>query len=184
MGVRIKGQSFVGFLGALRKLEGEQSYRACLAQMPSELAQAIQNGEVLSMGWYSLEWYREMHLACVEVCGVFVTRRCAREATRNDVNNIYRFILKFFSPETLMKQADKVFSLFCDGGKCRVEASTRNSVRIRYLDCPGAPRAMWESILASTETLVELCGGKEVQGRAVEGGGEGDPSMLALVTWQ
>jgi hypothetical protein len=183
MGVRIKGQAFIGFMAKLRQMHGEKAHEEVLAQLDRDLAAGLRTGALVSMGWYSMEWYSSLHAAAREVCGNRVSREVGREAARDDVNTIYRFILKFLSPETLLGQAGKVFSQFCEGGKCTVESTRKGSARILYSDCPGACRGMWENVLGSTELMVELCGGRDVIGKALTGGGDGDRMMLAQITW-
>jgi hypothetical protein len=183
MAVRIKGQSFIGFLATLRELRGEEPHRAVMSRLPGEVANALKSGEIVPMGWYPVEWYAALHAAARAVEGEGVSRYIGREAARKDVNTIYRFVLKFLSPETLLKQSAKVFSLFCDGGKCDVTSTQKGSARIRYSECPGACRGMWDVVLGGTEVIVELCGGKNVSSRAINGGGEGDTSLLVQITW-
>jgi hypothetical protein len=182
-GVRIKGQSFVGFLATLRLQRGEAAHRAVLAGLPPDLREALRSGEILPMGWYSIAWYAELHEAARAACGEGVSREIGREAARSDMTTIYRFILKFFSPETLLKQSSKVFGLFCDGGRCTVEAARKGTARILYTDCPGACRGMWDVVLGASEILVELSGGRDVSAKAIGGGSDGDARLLAQVTW-
>jgi hypothetical protein len=183
MSVRIKGQSFVGFLATLRKLYGEPAHARVIAALHPDLGAALRSGEIVPMGWYSLEWYTSLHRAARSVCGDRVSREVGREAARSDLNSIYRFVLKFMSPETLLNQSAKVFGLFCEGGKCTVAAVRKGSARIRYTECPGACRGMWELVLGTTELMIELCGGKNVKGTAVSGGGDGDSNLVAEFTW-
>jgi hypothetical protein len=184
MGVRIKGQGFIGFMGTLRQLHGDEPHARVLAALPPDLGGAIRNREILPMGWYSIAWYVEMHQAARAVCGEGVSRHVGREACRQDVTSIYRFILKFLSPEVFLQQSAKVFALFCEGGRCEVESATAGSARILYSECPGASSGMWDNVIGGTERLVELCGGREVFGKPLRGGGDGDPTLLAQITWK
>jgi hypothetical protein len=183
MAVRIKGQSFIGFLATLREVKGEQTVRDVVKRLPPELSAALGSGEMTSMGWYPIEWYAGLHSAARAVAGDGVSREVGRAAARKDINTIYRFVLKFLSPETLLKQSAKVFALFCDGGKCTVTSAGKGSARILYSECPGACKGMWDNVIGGTEVIVEICGGKNVMGRAVTGGSDGDASLLAQFTW-
>jgi len=183
MNVRIKGQGFVGFMATLQRLHGADAHEKVLAGLPPEVAAALRNGEIVPMGWYPVEWYSALHTAARAVCGPGVSREVGRAAAQSDARTIYRFILKFFSPETLLGQSAKVFALFCEGGSCKVEMARKGSARIRYGDCPGASRGMWEVICGGTDVLVELCGGREVTVKPVGGGGDGDSVMIVQVSW-
>jgi hypothetical protein len=183
MGVRIKGQSFIGFLATLNMIHGPEAHRQVMLRLPKELAQALSSGGVTAMGWYPIAWHSGLHAAAREVCGIGVSRQIGREAARRDLNTIYRFILRFMSPETLLAQSSKVFALFCDGGKCTVTLAKKGSARILYSDCPGASRGMWEQVIAGTEVMIEACGGRLVSSKALSGGDDGDASLLGLFTW-
>ncbi len=39
-------------------------------------------------------------------------------------------------------------------------------------------------MMGSTETLIELCGGREASGRITSGGGDGEGSMSCMFTWR
>jgi hypothetical protein len=183
MSVRIKGQGFIGFMAMLRRLHGEDAHAKVVAGLPSDLAVALKNGEIVPMGWYPIAWYSALQASARGVCGPAVSRRVGAEAARSDVNTIYRFILKFFSPETLLGQSAKVFGLFCEGGSCKVEMARKGSARLRYGDCPGACRGMWDVIAGGTEVIVELCGGRDVAVKALSGGGDDDSVLVLQVTW-
>jgi hypothetical protein len=183
MAVRIKGQAFLGFVATLRELRGEDTVQRALARLPADVARAIKSGEITSMGWYPIEWYTGLHAAVRGVAGNRASREIGRAAAKKDINTIYRFILRFLSPETLLNQSAKVFALFCDGGKVTVMAMKKGSARILYSECQGASQGMWDLVLGGTEVIVETCGGKSVAATAMTGGCDGDSSLLAQITW-
>jgi hypothetical protein len=180
---RIKGQSFVGFHRTLRKLKGADAMDRINADLPPDLARAYKGGEILPMGWYPIGWYSGLHVAARKTHGANISRAVGKEAAKEDVNTLYRFILRFFSPETLLKQSGRVFALFCEGGTCEVEASRKGFARIRYGNCAGGNRGVWENVLGGTETLVEVCGGRAVLAKVAARGNDGDDEMTAEVTW-
>jgi hypothetical protein len=181
--VRIKGQSFVGFHQTLRFLKGPNAMEVIDADLPTELAKAYKNSEILSMGWYPIDWYAGLHVAARKTHGTGISRAVGKEAAKRDVNTLYRFILKFFSPETLLKQSGRVFALFCEGGTCEVETSKKGFARIRYANCGGSNRGVWDNVLGGTEALVEVCGGRAVLAKVALRGNDGDDEMTAEVTW-
>ncbi|HVY49785.1 MAG TPA: hypothetical protein VHB21_28015 [Minicystis sp.] len=181
--VRIKGQSFVGFHRTLRALRGPEAMDRITPKLPADLAQAYRAREILPMGWYPIAWYAALHVAARAEFGAGISREVGKEAARQDVTSLYRFILKFFSPETLLAQSKRVFGLFCDGGRCTVEASRKGFARILYDGCPGANRGVWDNVLGGTEALVEVCGGRAVLAKIVAGGTDKDAEMTAEVTW-
>jgi hypothetical protein len=182
-GVRVKGQSMVAFERALTELKGEGALEQVLVAVPADVARAMRNREILPMGWYPMEWFASLHSSAQRVFGDSISREIGRTATRHDVTKLYRFILRFFSPETLIGQMGRVFALFCDAGTVAVEERRPGSARVRYGGCKGASRGVWEDVLGSTEVLLDLCGGRDPSARIVEGGGDGDGSMCCVITW-
>jgi hypothetical protein len=180
---RVKGQSFVGFHRTLRLLKGEDAMRELEPDLPPELARAYAHREILPMGWYPMPWYAGVHSAARKKFGFGISRAVGKEAAKQDVNTLYRFILKFFSPETLLKQSGRVFSLFCEGGTTTVELSRKGFARIRYGGCGGANRGVWDNVLGGTEAIVEVCGGRAVAAKSVARGSDGDAEMTAEITW-
>lgn len=181
--VRIKGQSFVGFQRTLDVLHGDGSMKKVKDRLSRELVSALENREILPMGWYPIRWYADLHATARALFGPQVSREIGRSAARDDINTIYRSILRFFSPETLLSQSKRVFALFADSGSCKVDETRRGFARLRYDGCNGANQGLWENILGSTETMVELCGGRAVGGKIVDGGRDGDHRMTSEISW-
>jgi hypothetical protein len=184
MGIRVKGQAIVAFERTLAELKGPDAMSALAPHLGSELVQVIKNREVLSVGWYPIEWYAALHDAAQNVHGAAISREIGRAATRHDVTTLYRFILRFLSPTTLVSQIKRIFGMAFDGGEVVIEENKSGSARIRFVGCPGSNRGVWEDMLGSIETLLELCGGRESSARVVAGGSDGDAAMTCVLTWK
>ncbi len=182
--VRIKGQAFVGFQSALSKRCGPLAVPAVLKALPSDIAHALESGEIVSVGWYPIDWYAKLQEVARAAFGSAISRDIARDAARSDVTTIYRFILRFLSPQTLMGQSARVFRLFCDGGACTVEKTEARSATLLYTGIPGANRGFWDNVLGGSETIVELCGGRDVAVQVLDGGGDGDTTMRCEIKWR
>jgi hypothetical protein len=182
MGVRVKGQSMVAFQRALGELKGPEAIERVLPRCPEEVARAVRSKEILPVGWYPMEWFSSLHRSAQVEFGPTISRDIGRTATRHDVTTLYRFILRFLSPETLIKQTGRVFSLFCDSGGVTIEEARKGFARLRYSGCTGSSRGVWEDIMGSTEVLLELTGGRDASGRILEGGGD-EGSMVCEFFW-
>lgn len=184
MGVLVKGQSIVAFERTLLELKGDGAMEAIAPHLPADLRQALKNKEVLPVGWYPIEWFAAVHTAGQAVYGASISREIGRAATRHDVTTLYRFILRFMSPDTLVNQMGRIFRMIVDTGEAVVEENRDGTARVRFSGCPGANRGTWDDMLGSAETLIELCGGRDATGRIVSGGGDGEGSMSCLLTWR
>ena len=184
MGIRVKGQSFVGFERTLVELKGPTVMAELMPLLPSELALKLRNREILSIGWYPMEWYGALHQAAQALHGVSISREIGRRATRHDVTHLYRFILRFLSPNTLMGQLKRLHSLIAEGGEVEVEENREGVARVRFSQCEGCNHGTWEDMLGSFETLIELCGGQEAKATVTSGGNDGDDSMTCVLSWR
>jgi hypothetical protein len=182
-GVRVKGQSIVAFERTLGELKGDGAMGQVLVLVPGDVARAVRNREILPVGWYPMEWFAALHTAGRQVFGDGISREIGRTATRHDVTKLYRFILRFFTPDTLIGQTSRIFALFCDSGRVVIEERAATSARLRYEGCKGASRGVWDDVLGSTEILIELCGGRDPAGRIAAGGGDGDDGMTCVFSW-
>lgn len=183
MPVQIKGQSVVAFERALLELKGEKAMERLLPRLPADVARSVANKEILAVGWYPMEWFAALHTAAHAEFGAEISREIGRTATRHDVTTIYRFILKFLSPDTLIKHYGRVFSLFCESGKVVIEGHQKGSAVLRCSGCEGASHGVWEDVIGSTEVILELCGAKSPTGRIMSGAKD-TGGMVCQYTWQ
>lgn len=183
MPVQVKGLSMVAFERALGDIQGKEAIEKLFPRLPKDVAHAVSHKEILPMGWYPMEWFASLHSAAQAEFGAEISREIGRTATRHDVTTLYRFILKFLSPETLIKHYGRVFALFCESGKVIVEENKKGQARVRCSGLEGASRGVWEDVIGSTEVILELCGGKQPNGRILSGGGDTE-SMVCSFSWQ
>ena len=127
---------------------------------------------------------RQPSIEITSLARATISREIGRVATRHDVTTIYRFILRFMSPDILVSQIARIFRMVVDTGDAVVESKERGDARVRFSGCPGATRGTWDDMLGSTEVLIELCGGHDVTGRIVAGGADGDGSMTCELSWR
>ncbi|NUP07375.1 MAG: hypothetical protein HOW73_15095 [Polyangiaceae bacterium] len=183
MSVRVKGLSMVAFERTLTELKGDGAIERLFPGVPPEVAHALRHKEILTVGWYPMEWFASLHTAAQLTYGPEISREIGRTATRHDVTTLYRFILKFLSPETMVKQLGRIFTLFCETGTVHIEENRKGFARVKYGGCEGSSRGVWEDILGSTEVLIELCGGKSPSARIISGGGSGEGTMVCELSW-
>jgi hypothetical protein len=184
MGVRVKGHSFVAFERAIKELQGERAMRTVIDGVSPVVAQHVSSGEVLSVGWYPIEWYAALHAAAQASFGPAISREVGRQATRRDVTTVYRFILRFLSPHTLVSQMPRILGMVVDRGAVAIDTNDPGTASLRFSECEGASRGTWEDLLGSIETLLELCGGREPAARVVAGGGDGHAAMSCVLSWR
>lgn len=184
MGVLVKGQALVAFERTLLELKGPAAMDALAPHLPQDVQRAMRSREVLPVGWYPIEWFAALHAAAHTLHGSSISREIGRAATRHDVTTLYRFILRFLSPDMLVNQIGRIFRMVVDSGEATVEENRGGTARVRFSGCEGANRGTWDDMLGSTEVLIELCGGRDATGRVISGGGDGESWMSCQFTWR
>ncbi|MFO0555763.1 MAG: hypothetical protein U0271_45725 [Polyangiaceae bacterium] len=182
-GVKIKGQSILAFVRALTELQGPDSVDRIRPLILPEVAQSLAQKEVLSVGWYPIEWFSSLHNAAQSVFGPGISRNISRTATRHDVTTIYRFILKFISPDTVVKQYARLFAMFCETGRVVVEENRKGFAQLKLSGLAGASQGVWEDVIGTTEVVLELCGAKSATGRLVAGGTDYSGVATVALMW-
>ena len=59
----------IAFSRALKELKGEDALTPLYERVPDDVEHAIAHGEVLTMGWYPMEWFAALHTAAQQVYG-------------------------------------------------------------------------------------------------------------------
>ncbi len=149
---------------------------AVLEACSVELREGIQYRKLIATGWYPVEWYRELLAAMVDKSGRNAdefTRELGRRAAMQDINGVYKALLKLVKPATLLSLYSRLFSNYYSKGKLLVEADSRNYARIMLRDCEGFDHNMYVEILGSAEQYLELTGAMRVLVQLVSGGRDG-----------
>jgi hypothetical protein len=163
-----KGSNFIGLLRALEVLEGPGARDRVLEQLPSAVATAIRDGQVVMMGWYPVEWYAELHAAVDRSFhhGPGLARKLSHHATAMDIGSIHRFIANMLSVETVFGQTHRLMALYWKGGKIERQEITKGRARMRFSGWSGFTVLIWEDIMGGIEAVLETCGARNGRVRA------------------
>ncbi len=172
--VRAKGMAFCSFLTTLERLRGSHRVEETLAELPPDIARALRLGEVVASGWYSIDWYRELHGAMNRACGetgLELSRRIGRESTIADFRGIYRLLLRVISSETLVTQAPKLFGMFFEGGQVTMLEVDKGFGVVDFTGWQGFDRAIWSDVTGAVEGVLVARRAVDVRSRVLRGGG-------------
>jgi hypothetical protein len=177
---RVRGQAFRSLLQALGSLSVD--VEAVVARLPSELGPLV-NGDVRGTGWYPIASYAALHQAALEVTGksVAFSRALGEQATRLDARGVFQFVLRFVSPESLVRHADRVLGLYIDGPVIDVVLLGPNRGRVHISGAAGYSPSIWEDHYGSMEALVALSGGRDARAVEIE---RGDDWGVVELTWR
>ena len=181
----LKGQGFKSFASAVQSLFGEEALQAWVDALPDSVRSTWIHGGIVAGGWYPISWYRDFHEALhrARPWEPELSRRISMEATKNDLQGVYRFVLQYMSPHTIMGQAPRIFGLYNRGGSVSVLENMDDLVVLAYDDCHGADRNIWEDVIGATVATVESCRVR-VLSAAILDGGETLPWMVCRIRWE
>lgn len=167
--IRVKGQSFKGFIKALDELYGAGFAGRVAQRLPDDFRDALQYGGIVSGGWYSLGWYRDLHVAAQRVGNLPASfaRDIGRVSTTDDLKGIYSFIVRMLSPQTLLGQVQRIYRMYFDGGDVKVVRTGPTATNVVYSQCVGVTDSIFEELLGGSAAILELCGGKDIDARIV-----------------
>lgn len=181
----MKGQAFKGFMGAVEQLFTAEAARRVVEALPHEARNSWQYGGLVAGGWYPVAWYRGFQAAAHAVLAKEprLSQRISYEATRADLQGVYRFVLKFVSPRVLIGQVDRIMSMYVRGGRSIVRDSDDSAVTLHFDEFFGYDSNIWQDTIGGIEATLETTGVKVVSTTVVEGGGD-EPRMVCRVRWE
>jgi hypothetical protein len=182
---RVKGVAFRSVFASVGKLRGKAAQQATLARLSEELQNGFTYGAIVSGGWYSIDWYKELFKAIRAATGEGkeLVHDIGRQCTRDDMSGIYSVLAKLISPQSLLSLSQRVFSNYYSLGKVEAVESRRGYSHARWTECRGFDENMWTEILGSCAQLLEIGGAQNVRARIVSGGHDGSDSMEVAAHW-
>jgi hypothetical protein len=161
-----KGSNFLGLLRCMDARDPTARLRV-LQALPPERARALGDGDIVTMGWYPIVWYAELHDAIDKVLGggPSLARELGHDTCVYDFNSIHRVIAAMFSVETVFGQAHRLMGLYFKGGTIERLDVQPGRGRIRFIGWYGFSRLIWEDLLGAMQGILELCGASNVRCR-------------------
>jgi hypothetical protein len=184
--LRCKGVSLKSFLATLERLHGRAAVERTTALLSSEPRDAFAYGKVVASGWYPIGWLKELHAAAQRATDrdEELARIIGYEGTRADFRGVYKFVASMISPETLLKQAPRVWKTYWDGGELAIDEASAGRAIARCKRCFGFDRNLWLNVIGGMQSSLELAGALDVVIEMQSGGGADDSAAELLATWR
>ncbi|MFO0562805.1 MAG: hypothetical protein U0269_32600 [Polyangiales bacterium] len=163
--LRVKGHGLTGMLSAITVIEGEAVRSKVEARLPDDLRDALRLGAVVAGGFYPIGWARAIHERALEEGskGAQLPFLIGYESTKKDLQGIYAFVAKMFNPGTVLGQGKRLMAMYYGGGTADVLERSSTSATLRYRECFGFDRAMFEELAGGSVAIMEACGGRNAQ---------------------
>lgn len=168
---KAKGSVLIHLRSFVEKFHGASAWQRVVIELPAE-DRTVLNGLVIHGGWYpvgvwnrALKTYLTHHFPDVDDGMRQVSQFIANE----DLNSVYKMVLRLGSPEFLLKRTDSLWSRYFDAGKMfheeigprrwklLLDAPTGENEAPGYLTCgPGVSAWVGHGLrLTQTEARVE-----------------------------
>jgi hypothetical protein len=182
---QVKGVAFRSTLTGLQRLRGEGVTRSVAEALSGSLGESVRFGGLAASAWYPLSSYRELLATIRRVTrtGPELLRALGRESSYDDFRGVYRIIAFVLSPERLIQQAPRAWSLYFDAGSLDIVEARDGMASARLTGCFGFDRNVWERAMGGCQGLLEVCGAKNVRLRVASGGGDGDDQLELEARW-
>jgi hypothetical protein len=115
---RAKGSVFIHFQEYVRKFHDEATLEAVVEKLPPQ-DQAVFQGLVIHGGWYPVgAWNRAVRTLLREYypdpdAGM---KKLAQFVANEDLNSVYKMVLRLGSPEFLMRRTSSLWNRYFDAG--------------------------------------------------------------------
>src|SRR5262249_46979943 len=94
-----------------------------------------------------------------------------------------QWLLKIVSPQMLLNLSQLVFNSYYDHGTLKVLESRKGYAQIQCEKCFGWDENMWNELVGSCETQLELAGAQHVRMRMLEGGHNNEARCKLEAHW-
>ncbi len=81
----------------------------------------------------------------------------------NDMKGLYRFILRVFSLETVIKQAAAIWKLYHEKGEASVQRVSAKNIKFLVKNYPEIPKSFREQLSGYISGLISLTGAKGIE---------------------
>lgn len=166
-------------------LRGPEAVKRMLVDLPSEVSEALRYGSIVAGGWYPVAWYRLMHASAQRVtnAGRELARAIGVQSRKADFTGVYRLVAFVVSPESLFKNAARVYRLYDSMGVAEILEGRHGMVRARYHSCVGYDANVFESSVGGAVGILEACGAEAVRVMILDGGQDGDDEITFELRW-
>ena len=181
-----KGIIFRSSLATLRELCGAGTLAAIVARLPSDLRDALRAEVIFTGNWYPLAWHRALLATAVEVAGrgPRLLRDLAGANILRDLSTVYRIFLAVAAPDYVLSRTARVFSTYFDTGAMEVAERRSGYARGRCVGCAGFDANLWAYLLGGSEAVLVAAGARDLKLSVLEGGRDGDASLVFEGTWR
>jgi hypothetical protein len=180
---QVRGAVLLGVGTAVPILWGPDAWKGVLAKLEPALAQKLTRGEIVTSGWYPATWFVALHDAVHALHGQGSAAKLGRQTSIQDVNTLFKFVLKMLSAELVISQAPRLWGTMYKGISLTESSREKGRLTARIGPLLNSSPLVFEDWLESLATFLELAGAKNVRKHVLSGGGAKDAHLEFELRW-
>jgi hypothetical protein len=127
----MKGFTVVNMVAHIRDVYGQPALDQFYAELPATLAEPLKNNTVVSVAWVPLEmYYAGVQFLVKHFHGgsPLGARKVGHALASKDLGTIYKAVLRFTSPATVVSLSGRFWNDYFDRGKLQAQKLEKNRV--------------------------------------------------------
>lgn len=184
--VEIKGIAINDTISALRMVNGDQAYNTIISQLDGQIKQLFEN-PISNTGWYPLDFFMkfvELSIKLNENGNEDVLVDRSGIVFEKHLKGIYRFLIKFGSPETIINRVSTVNIAYFRGVSVKAKFDGSNRTVITYTGFEKQHRLVQPTILGFYRKALEMSGAKDIHAKFLTSIEEGKGYCELELTWK
>lgn len=184
--IQVKGtpvKSFLAFID-LEMTPGQRD--EVFASVPGEMAARLREKQVLATEYVPVSVLNRITEQAARVKGEPVeefARRAGRFAARDAVNTVMRFLIRIFTPDTLLQKGATIWKSIYDRGELRATREAETRARVVIADFPSEP-AGCARITGWIEEMTAMTKVRDISVRQVRCFSRGAPACEWEIQWK
>ena len=163
--LELKGPLFHSTIKYIKKIDGEERYKAYVAQLPDDV-QAFLAKPILSSKFYPVELLKQMTLGYIAFTGkdaMTTYRDIGMVSAEEGFSGIYKIFFKVGTPASMIKTAPFVFKAYYSQGLMKAENTEKNTAQIRISGAGIDHIFLCARLSGFIQKTMELAGGVNVR---------------------
>ena len=184
--IHVKGTPLKSFLTFIDLELTADQREEVFASVPGELAGRLRNKQVVATDYVPVSLLNQITVEAARVKGEPVegfARRAGQFAARDAVNTVMRFLIRIFTPDTLLQKGAAIWKSVYDRGELRATREGPTRARVMLADFP-SEAAGCARITGWIEEMTAMTKVRDVRVRQVRCFSRGAPACEWEIQWK
>jgi len=183
----IKGTVLTDSIKSIKDRYGDPAYKNIVDQLKGQTRTLFERSHILPLGWYSLDTFAQILEMDVKVTMNGNEQELINRAERvieRQLSGLYKWFVKFGSPEFLLKRISVVHQTYFRGVDIEVNLPSPGRAVLKYTGFSKQHRLIGLSIIGFYRKGLEISGAKDVKAEFVTPIEDDKGYCELLLTWR